>query len=592
MTTLEGDFRRMISNAKSFNDKKSQVFSDSEKIRKILSRTMEERNPAYRTPDYQAYTTPVPDDWKEKLEQKAAEDMDAEGDDDPHAVVDSKSPVKRTRLVTHVGSSSAVNDRRASSTPAVQDTEGAFQGLEGNTFQEAQEKIMTELMHYRDDPYVHRHDRALLLLTVYRSDEDPVFGPFIPFPPRSNVEYYKIIKNPVSLKSVQKFVRGIRGRDKPTGATFFKSWAAFEEEVSKIWGNARVYNEDGSPIFELAGKLEEYFQRRLAEAKRVVAEPPQPRVKLRMPAKSPEPSKITLKFGGHKGAGTPAMSVDNEALKRQQDLVRAGADGHATASGPTSTPSLGRSFIERGVSTGHPVGLKAEASCGQSPALNAIQLNGAAETRQSPGASQVHMPPPIGLSSRLPSGSPHPQTVANCVGTASNSSATPFNSRFRQPGKGEDKTLFMLRSLLIHLGISDALITNLNIRSHDGLKIKDHLSLDIPASASRTQQSVTITIPSTHDFLKITPTLSSSIMHRPSKTVVSCSTLSNPRLQPLPQRGDPDIRRPVYETRVLPGVSAIDVEVIAGPPRGAPKVGSGQEIEFEKITLLVHLQKT
>ena len=65
----------------------------------------------------------------------------------------------------------------------------------------------------------------------------------------------------------------------------------------------------------------------------MVAEPPQPRVKLRMPAKSPEPSKITLKFGGQKSSSTPAMSVDSEALKRQQDLVRAGANGHATASG-------------------------------------------------------------------------------------------------------------------------------------------------------------------------------------------------------------------------------------------------------------------
>lgn len=152
MTTLEGDLRRMTSNAKSFNEKGSRVFSDSEKIRKIVSRVMEERNPAYRTPDYHAYTTPVPDDWKEKLEQKAEEDLDAEGDDDPDAVADTKTPVKRTRLITHVGSSSAANDRRASSTPAVQDAEGAFQGFEGNTFQQAQEKIMTELMNYQDDP--------------------------------------------------------------------------------------------------------------------------------------------------------------------------------------------------------------------------------------------------------------------------------------------------------------------------------------------------------------------------------------------------------------------------------------------------------
>ena len=52
-----------------------------------------------------------------------------------------------------------------------------------------------------------------------------------------------------------------------------------------------------------------------------------------MPMKSPEPSKITLKFGSQKGITTAAMSVDSEALKRQQELVRAGANGHATISG-------------------------------------------------------------------------------------------------------------------------------------------------------------------------------------------------------------------------------------------------------------------
>ena len=75
-------------------------------------------------------------------------------------------------------------------------------------------------------------------------------------------------------------------------------------------------------------------------------------------------------------------------------------------------------------------------------------------------------------------------------------------------------------------------------------------------------------------------------MHRPSKTIVSCG---NSRLEPI--RGEADPRRPVYETRLLPGVNSIEVEIIAGPPRGAPKVGSGQDIEFEKFSIFVHLQK-
>jgi Bromodomain len=58
------------------------------------------------------------------------------------------------------------------------------------------------------------------------------------------------------LKGVQKRVRGIHGRNPPTGITDFHSWDSFEQEMSFIWRNAREYNEDGSEIFELAGELE------------------------------------------------------------------------------------------------------------------------------------------------------------------------------------------------------------------------------------------------------------------------------------------------------------------------------------------------
>lgn len=82
-----------------------------------------------------------------------------------------------------------------------------------------------------------------------------------------------------------------------------------------------------------------YFTRRVAEARRVVQEPPQPKVKLRMPAKTPEPPKITLKFGGQRQQGPSGVSVDSEALRRQQDLVNAGAHGRVPLTGNcTSSP--------------------------------------------------------------------------------------------------------------------------------------------------------------------------------------------------------------------------------------------------------------
>jgi hypothetical protein len=55
---------------------------------------------------------------------------------------------------------------------------------------------------------------------------------------------------------VRKRVDGEHGRNEHTGITDFKTWDAFEEEVSFIWRNAKDYNEDGSEMYELAGQLE------------------------------------------------------------------------------------------------------------------------------------------------------------------------------------------------------------------------------------------------------------------------------------------------------------------------------------------------
>ena len=64
-----------------------------------------------------------------------------------------------------------------------------------------------------------------------------------------------------------------------------------------------------------------------------------------MPAKSPEPPKITLKFGGQKATGSASMSVDNESLKRQQELVRAGANGYAPGKGNKHNTSVSQHLL-------------------------------------------------------------------------------------------------------------------------------------------------------------------------------------------------------------------------------------------------------
>lgn len=87
-------------------------------------------------------------------------------------------------------------------------------------------------------------------------DDWQYFEPFINLPPRSLKDYFQVIKEPLSLRAMQKLVKGIHGRGGSTGVSDFKSWAAFEEKASLLWTNAYYYNEDGSEIALLAKELE------------------------------------------------------------------------------------------------------------------------------------------------------------------------------------------------------------------------------------------------------------------------------------------------------------------------------------------------
>lgn len=375
-----------------------------------------------------------------------------------------------------------------------------------------------------------------------------------------------------------------------------------------------------SPSCALLTCWQSYFTRRLAEAKRAVAEPPQPKVKLRMSARSPDTNpKITLRFGGQKAGSSAGVSVDSEALKRQQDLVKAGANGQGAAAGdgttrsgvlnpfggPPSSQGLAKipplhtasQDSDRSASAERPTsstnGVKNELPPGQSPALGAVQLNRelskSSEPTHSPNHAVSSMPPPSSVTPRLASNSPHPPTAANNLhGWNAQPSATSFDSRWRPAGKGEDSEP-LIRARLTFLDAADALISNLSISTDPGLKLDQHFHLDIPPLSHTSQQSVTVNLPKTHHYLRIVPNIASHIMQRPYKIFV---TVGTQRLSAMPQRvEDTDPRKPLYEARVLPGVNRIEVEMIAGTPRGAPKVGSGQEIEFEKIAVFVHVAK-
>lgn len=65
-----------------------------------------------------------------------------------------------------------------------------------------------------------------------------------------------MISDPLSLKKLQKMVKGIQGRGDTTGVTEFKSWAHFEDKAKLLWENAYFFNEDTSEIYGVAQELE------------------------------------------------------------------------------------------------------------------------------------------------------------------------------------------------------------------------------------------------------------------------------------------------------------------------------------------------
>ena len=70
-------------------------------------------------------------------------------------------------------------------------------------------------------------------------------------------------------------------------------------------------------------------------------------------------------------------------------------------------------------------------------------------------------------------------------------------------------------------------------------------------------------------------------------------TMNMQRLPTNPEKPEEtDPRKPLYEARITTGtINRIEIEIVAGHARGAPKIGSGPEVEVEKITLFVNVGK-
>lgn len=108
-------------------------------------------NPAYKDPNYAPFPTPLPDDsMKQEDDDEAIESQPAT----PVADVVDHDGKDKPSLILHGPSAPKLGSqtrRRSSATPGIQRAADAGQSFEGNTFQHAQEKIISELLDLTDD---------------------------------------------------------------------------------------------------------------------------------------------------------------------------------------------------------------------------------------------------------------------------------------------------------------------------------------------------------------------------------------------------------------------------------------------------------
>lgn len=84
LSSLESDFKRLVSNAKETSERNSTIFCDAERLRKAVSNLMVKHNPAYKAGNYQAVPTPLPP-TPEPEEEGDDEEPNSDADEDPDA---------------------------------------------------------------------------------------------------------------------------------------------------------------------------------------------------------------------------------------------------------------------------------------------------------------------------------------------------------------------------------------------------------------------------------------------------------------------------------------------------------------------------
>ncbi|KAM5488419.1 hypothetical protein McanCB56680_000302 [Microsporum canis] len=596
LTSVEADLRRMVANAKFYNEKSSQLFSNAERIRKIVVAEMPKVNPAYKDPNYLPFSTPLPNDEDAEFEEAEGGEEDEEEveevDDDQE-----ETPVKPAEAEPETGTReerTRYSKRTSTRTPTIDQAAEAKEDPEASVagrFRAALEAILNEAIRMLDE------------------NGEEKFAPFINLPDKNLYkEYYDVIEHPVSLRGILRTVRGTDRRkstsSKSKPSNPFRSWKAFTDEVSYLWNNARIFNEDESEIVVIAGELEKFLSTRIAETRKTVPAPEEkeggggPKIRLKLSgAATPEPpvttSKIKLRLPGrHQGDTGSSTStihgvrVDTEALKRQQDLVRAGTNGIEvpTSSHNTVQPTPTRTLRDRTSSARPSMGTA-------SPAAASVPVNGT-------GAGDTTTSGPS-LRSRAPlTRRAEAELEQEQASLAERTKPSPSLQDAATPGPAPAAELPSKNTNFVPTSLSSAdweklsqvrnracgngLISQISISSHPSLLLQRPYNISLPCTPILPSQPISVTLPSCINLISFSPVIASTSHRRPTQHYFTVCDQKNPTPPTSVAVPSTDYTRFVYDVRLREGVNKLVVGVS----------GRGDGETTERVILFVNLLRS
>ncbi|EXJ67353.1 uncharacterized protein A1O5_09366 [Cladophialophora psammophila CBS 110553] len=540
LESLESDLKRMVQNAKDYNNSRSAIFEDAERIRKALSNFMPKHNPAYLRPDYRAYPTPIP---QELLDQVRRQSISSEGTMAP----------ERVKLVFP---NPAARRRQSQATPST------------DTLADTREDVRQEQLKFLQE-LSEQEDAINFEEKVSKKD----------YP-----DYYKWIKKPTSIADVRALVEKDAIQD----------WDALAKEVRLIWDNAKDYNQEESDIYLMAEKLEAWSESKMQSLGA------QPRRNLKLSLSQPKPKALRLTMG----SSTPTRSlvggtIDSESLRRQKEemgqalsKVRRASSKATQVNGSTPVPSSAVPSLRRSASLATTTE-RADTTTAEA------KVNGTTSTPEPQEAARASPPPAQTPAQQLPTpvqevdvdiansmpvtnGAGHiepsapqqtsPTATANPMVSNQNylnQSVIPMERRFRDPGRGWD---------FILLG-SVTFMTNPSLPNDPRWKLVRY------GSAIKTQTSGFIALPAHYRDLRIIPNTTPELARRRRHRIFFMHNST------VYREGNSNHVEGAFEVRLVPGENVLVVEVLADLRDGEKKeyAPSQLQFDFERSTLIVHL---